>query len=566
MGSTAWPGAACARVIPAGADGLGGISLYADGVRAHIQGTDVMNTASSLSGSNESCWLPAGAEALPILDQAQVGHLRHIANLARQLDGDWSHMGWIETGQEAPNAYRYQLAWMAYSLAVAHFHRLPGAPGAFKDTYANLMRKMLRYDVWSYWAHTSKSGPFFDADLTELREGWMDPVVKENIMYSGHVHAMAGLFGVLFDDDRYEREGGLTFEFKPVFSSGAARFIYDLSALNEVIYWQMVESGFLGIACEPNMVFVVCNQFPMLGFRFHDLRKGTQYAEEVTRAYHAAWQRKGWVTNDDFFLFYFQKQDYTVGAENSYSATLLNAWNPEFVRALYPRQVAKGFEEPEPGMLLPRPRLVTGEFVEKFVAPDSAVGLSALWFSEMGDEERLHKLLRYVDTYQNPTWEKGGLFYPRRDEFYDEHGHFVYVDPWVGNALIAFARLNVSNGLNTLYSRPWNQAHFAEPSLAEVSPCIDVLRCGYLPDTGALVTTVQADASANGRPARLAFRNFAAGAGNWVMEREGKLLLSGQGSRITANDDSLGASVEEDLLVVTMPVDGPTDVVLWTNR
>lgn len=511
-------------------------------------------------------WLPQGAAALPLLDEKQAGHLRHISNLAHQLDGDWSRMGWIEAGQEYINAYRYQLAWMGYALGIAHFHRLPGAPGAFKQSYVHLLRKMLRYDVWSYWEHTSKSGPFFDADLTKLREGWRDPVVKENIMYSGHVHAMAGLFGVLFDDDRYEREGGLTFEFKPIFSSGAESYVYDLTSLNEVIYWQMVESGFLGIACEPNMVFVSCNQFPMLGFRFHDVRKGTEFADEVTRAYQAAWDRRGWVNDDDFFAYYYVKQDQIVGAENNYNATVLNSWNPEFVRDLYPRQLQKGFIEPEPGMILPRPRLITGEYVEKFERPDSGIGLAALLFSEMGDVERLDKLLRYADTYLDPTWEKGGLYYPRRDDLYDEEGRFVYVDPWVGNALVAFSRLNVPDGLHKLYSRPWDKAHFAEPNLADVSPYLDVLRAGYLPDAKALVVTVQADASAKARAGRLAFANVVQGSGKWLLERDGARILSGQGASVDFRDGSMEEVFDNGLLTLQLPVTTPTDLVLWVNQ
>jgi hypothetical protein len=38
---------------------------------------------------------------LPLLDEQQVGHLRHIRNLASLPDGDWSFMGIADPGQEA---------------------------------------------------------------------------------------------------------------------------------------------------------------------------------------------------------------------------------------------------------------------------------------------------------------------------------------------------------------------------------------------------------------------------------------------------------------------------------
>ncbi|MFJ3802528.1 hypothetical protein ACIPSJ_40415 [Streptomyces sp. NPDC090088] len=51
------------------------------------------------------------------------------------------------------------------------------------------------------------------------------------------------------------------------------------------------ENAWLGVACEPNCVFIVCNQFPLLGFRFEGLRPGTNRAREAADSYRAAWAR-----------------------------------------------------------------------------------------------------------------------------------------------------------------------------------------------------------------------------------------------------------------------------------
>lgn len=234
------------------------------------------------------------ADIAPLLDDKQVGHIRHIQNLAAQPDGAWDRMGTIEAGQEGLSAYRYQLAYLAYALGIAHYHRLPAAPAVFRTAFQNIIRKMMRMEVWDYWMVSSKSGKFLDPDLEELREGWTDPVVRENIMYSGHLHAMAGMYAVLFDDDRYAEPGALNIEYKTLYAgNGSEVYEYDFKKLNDVIYWQMVENGWLGVACEPNCVFIVCNQFPILGFRFHDVRHGTKIAEEATAAYKAAWDDKG---------------------------------------------------------------------------------------------------------------------------------------------------------------------------------------------------------------------------------------------------------------------------------
>jgi Linalool dehydratase/isomerase len=66
------------------------------------------------------------------LDDLQIAHLRHFNNLSRQLANEWSLMKGKGYGQEDFGGYRFQLAYMAYALALAHKHRLPAAPGVFK--------------------------------------------------------------------------------------------------------------------------------------------------------------------------------------------------------------------------------------------------------------------------------------------------------------------------------------------------------------------------------------------------------------------------------------------------
>ncbi len=91
-------------------------------------------------------------------------------------------MGSQEPGQEWIDAYRYQLATMAYAIGAAHYHRLPASRHVFKGLMERIIHKMIGREVWSYWYLTSQSGTFVDPDLKELRRPWADPVVRENIM------------------------------------------------------------------------------------------------------------------------------------------------------------------------------------------------------------------------------------------------------------------------------------------------------------------------------------------------------------------------------------------------
>jgi hypothetical protein len=115
-----------------------------------------------LAGAGAGFWglgagAPSGLAAAPSrapasepsgrLDGLQLSHIRHTKNLASQPDGDWSKMGADDADQELWSSYRYQVAYMAYGLAMAHYHHLPATPGVFKQSYENIMRKMYRYDV-----------------------------------------------------------------------------------------------------------------------------------------------------------------------------------------------------------------------------------------------------------------------------------------------------------------------------------------------------------------------------------------------------------------------------------
>ena len=94
------------------------------------------------------------------LDSVQVGHLRHFINLARQLPNQWDLMKGKGYGQEDFGGYRFQLAYMAYALALTHRHRLPAAPGVFKPVFELLMEKILLPEVWMYWRDVSRGGIF----------------------------------------------------------------------------------------------------------------------------------------------------------------------------------------------------------------------------------------------------------------------------------------------------------------------------------------------------------------------------------------------------------------------
>ena len=109
----------------------------------------------------------------PALSAKQMGHVRHMINLANQLDGDFSLMGEMDPVYYMSfHAYQFQIAFAAYALASAHYHYTPAHRDLYQDASARLIKRMIYKDVWDYWAHTSK----FDlTDRTQTERAVIGP-------------------------------------------------------------------------------------------------------------------------------------------------------------------------------------------------------------------------------------------------------------------------------------------------------------------------------------------------------------------------------------------------------
>ncbi|KAK4250360.1 hypothetical protein C7999DRAFT_11921 [Corynascus novoguineensis] len=493
----------------------------------------------------------------PKLSCEQAGHIRHFWNTSTSLDGEWPHMGGQDPDQAFLDAYRYQLATMAYGAGAAHYHRLPALRSLFRPLMRGLIRKMLRREVWSYWYLTSQSGCRLDPDLGRLREPWADPVVRENIMYSGHLLLMTSLYAMLFDDDEFERPGSLTFDWDPLFwGMGPERFSYDNRSLQRAILNEMERGGWAGVCCEPNLVFVVCNQFPIIAMRYNDVRDGTNIVEGVLENYWNAIQQKQMIAPDGLFVdWLFLKQGVTKRAGGlgftAWAGAFMNSWNSEFVRNSYGKQALGFITNIEGHIELHHPAI--GSTIrrlahEEGADPDSAEALQRArkrflessspgpkymqplfgyvtqWLSELGKAAEFGALLSYADAHFNPTWERGGLYYPRRDQVTDESGSWTSVDPFTGNAAIGYARLNVEDGQKKMWERPWTREMLAEHPWVDgidLAQGVDCLRGCWAEEEQAMILTLRCWDDAE-HDLKFSVRQLPAG--HWGVYESGRLL------------------------------------------
>ena len=447
------------------------------------------------------------------LDEKSLGHICHMVNLANQIPGDWSDMGPYDPTQEGDDAYRYQLAYMVYALGLAQYHRTPAYRELYRDTMAKLIEKMMRWEVWGYWELASRGSKVIDPDLTELVEGWIDPVLRQNIMYSGHLLMMVSLYEMLYQDGRYAAEGALTFQFRPVLRGlGPADFPYDHGKLAQAIFNEFERNQFIGCECEPNGIFVNCNQFPLLGFMHYDHMHGTDFAARTMPKFREQWRRRSTLFSSDHEadlpVFYRVRQGDMVYEDSqanneSINATswgsVMHAWEKDYVEMVYPvgrDRTLRRMPDGSLGVQMAGDHQKHKDYqrnpghhsVDPMMLGVHLFGTLALAAAEVGDEETLTGMLRYADTYMKPTWKNGGLYYPRNDDL----GSDAYTTARVGNALIAGARLCPRDGFWEMYNRAWTKDDLHTPQLCDVAhPDILVSQADYEREVACLVMTLK---------------------------------------------------------------------------
>lgn len=211
-----------------------------------------------------------------------LGYLNYLRRLLAQPAGSWD--GFYSAQSPTMNfALRYQLAFASYALA-SMSQRTP----AYQAPYAHALRggleKMLDVATWGYW-HTpepsSAGGGLVSSGhvavlVSPHQRGPTgppsDPIVCDNLQYSGHLSTMLGLYEKVSGDRLYDSLFTLHDPDSDV------SYTYTHSEVAERIYSQMRESGFGGVCCERGMAYVPCNNYSLASNTLHDALHGTEYS------------------------------------------------------------------------------------------------------------------------------------------------------------------------------------------------------------------------------------------------------------------------------------------------
>lgn len=196
--------------------------------------------------------------------------LRYVLDLALQPHESWQGFFFVRPEQFREGAVRYQLNFVSYTAAMYQYSCAPAFTGYAAEAQRNVVAKMLCRPVWSYWALENAWG--------NLR-GDPDPIVHDNVMYSGYLGLMLGLYETVTGDDRYREPGCLRLRWSP-----DRTFDHDVGTITDALVDNFRRARLGQFPCEPNWVYPMCNTFAVNSLLVHDRLRGTDHAALVLDA------------------------------------------------------------------------------------------------------------------------------------------------------------------------------------------------------------------------------------------------------------------------------------------
>jgi hypothetical protein len=438
----------------------------------------------------------AGSEGLDAtdalcLDDKALGHIRHILRLIDNGCGKGGPAAGMDAGQEYDTSSSLQLLFFVYTLGLSHYHYTAAYRELYQGAMDRVIQKMLGRESSGEREPTRSKSRAFDPEPKLLGGAGPEPLARESVMYSGHLLASVGYYTMLFGDRKYTEPGSMPFDHETIFPGWAEpkKYTHDFTSLAGLIHDQYVASP-MGFICEPNAVFLFCNGYTFYGFRFHDSILGTNWIPSVTKNFKEAWGKKGGLQDKDghFVEAYLILQDFIWVQPSAYfdawAGTWMHAWDRDAIESLYPGHAKRWVKGLPDGTAYVEPRPQSTWSLQS----TSDFGHFALYAAELGDKKTVDAMLAYAEKYLNPTWTNGAYFFPRNDELRNEEGLPVLVTPLAGNALLALARINVPNGLYTIFNEPFDREHFKEPFIDRVDyPNVLVRQAVYEAEKCALI-------------------------------------------------------------------------------
>ncbi len=354
---------------------------------------------------------------------------RFALDLALQPVDEFAGYDWLDQFQTA--AVRYQLNFQQYALALMQLTRTPAFTGYLSLAQRNLIQKMTDKRVWGFWRWENLWGNL---------DSNPDPIRKDNIMVSGYLGVMLGVYESNSGDTRFDEPGSVSFRW-----SDRREFPYDFHTIAEAVYRNFVRSPFGMFPCEPNWIYAACNTFGMNTLLLHDRLHGTEYAPEVAEKFRHSINVEFLTPDGRITAIRSSRLGLTIPMLTSTMADagmvmLLNASMPDVALrtwTLLRTELVSVGDDGRPQLELRGwDKLDVGNYRRSEVSPHAIVMAAA---REMGDDEVGASLQTAVDDRFEPTVVDGVRRYAKASTH--------------ANAMLLLGRFSRAHGFRDLVTR-----------------------------------------------------------------------------------------------------------------
>lgn len=176
-------------------------------------------------------------------NETDAQRMKFILDRALQPVENFDGFEWLDQFQTA--AVRYQINFLGYALSMAQASHLSALHGYLDDAQGRLVKKLTDHRVWKYWRLENAWG--------NLRTD-ADPVLRENIMYTGFALLQMTLHEKSGGNDRYNKENAFTLR-----QPSGNIFPHNMQSLADSLQRESRRRDFHLTACEPNWIYPLCN-------------------------------------------------------------------------------------------------------------------------------------------------------------------------------------------------------------------------------------------------------------------------------------------------------------------
>ena len=310
--------------------------------------------------------------------------------------------GFDELEPFGTSALRYQLNFAQYALALLQYSHAPAFKGYLSEAQKNLILKMTDRKAWKYWKLENMWGNF---DLNP------DPIVRDNIMFSGYLGVMLGTYEAATGDNCFNQPGSLRFTCK-----SGEEFVYDLPSIAEAINRNFEKAPYTLFPCEPHWVYTMCNPFGLNTLLISDRLNGTALYEGVKDRFEKS-LREEFMTADGRFVP-IRSSAWGVTPPGLAGTEVNDTFVKFLIHPLYPSLSERSWEayrylhyETKESFLhkTETMRMIDpGNYRRNRLAPMAPTALAA---KEMGDLEIFNAIMESIDKLHPPERDNGELGY-----------------------------------------------------------------------------------------------------------------------------------------------------------